>query len=262
MESRHPDRDVQRSLLVAYRLGPEPAPRLVSAPISRAWMDHTDQRFAQRCLPLLIANQAGWFILNSHTIVVRWSGGNEPAALQIEYVTGGPPYLASSHFGYGILTWNIPYLFRTAPGYNLLVRGPSNWPKDGVTALEGIVEADWSVATFTMNWKVTTIDHPIVFEVDEPICMVVPQTRGDLETLEPVVRDVADDAELHQAYQSWSESRSQFLADLVVPGSEAARQRWQKHYFQGTTPDGSVAPSHQTRLQLRDFTTPDDTDPV
>jgi hypothetical protein len=37
---------------------------------------------------------------------------------------------AISHFGSGILTWNVPYLFRTPPGYNLLVRGPANWPKD------------------------------------------------------------------------------------------------------------------------------------
>ena len=43
----------------------------------------------------------------------------------------------SSHFGYGILTWTLPYLFRTPPDWNLLARGPSNLPKDGIQALEG-----------------------------------------------------------------------------------------------------------------------------
>jgi hypothetical protein len=42
-------------------------------------------------------------------------------------------YLPLSHFGNGILTWNLPLLFRTPPGYNLLVRGPANYPKDAVS---------------------------------------------------------------------------------------------------------------------------------
>jgi hypothetical protein len=123
-------------------------------------MQATNERFANRCLPLLIANQAGWFLLNSHPIRVTWDGGNELSNLQVEYLKGFPPYPAVSHFGHGIVTWTIPYLFRTPPGYNLLVRGPSNWPKDGAHALEGIVETDWSVATFTMNWMLTRPNQP------------------------------------------------------------------------------------------------------
>ena len=52
--------------------------------------------------------------------------------------------LPASHFGDGILTWHLPILFRTPPGYNLLVRGPANYPKDAVSPLEGIVETDWA----------------------------------------------------------------------------------------------------------------------
>ena len=44
--------------IVAYRLHDSPPP-LVSAQRTRAWMDLSDQRFAYRCLPLLIANQSG-----------------------------------------------------------------------------------------------------------------------------------------------------------------------------------------------------------
>jgi Family of unknown function (DUF6065) len=44
-------------------------------------------------------------------------------------------------------------VFRTPPGCNLYVRGPANSPKDGIAALEGIIETDWSEATFTMNWS-------------------------------------------------------------------------------------------------------------
>ena len=97
-------------------------------------MEATDQRFANRCLPLLIANQAGWFLIGRHTVRVRWTGGRSPSSLTIEVLSGDGPCPAISHFGHGIVTWHVPYLFRTPPGYNLVVRGPANWPRDGIAA--------------------------------------------------------------------------------------------------------------------------------
>ncbi|HMZ02762.1 MAG TPA: DUF6065 family protein, partial [Burkholderiaceae bacterium] len=58
----------------------------------------------------------------------------------------------TSHFGSGILTFSLPYLFRTSPGYGMLVRGPTNCAKDGAAPLDGIVETDWAPYSFTMNW--------------------------------------------------------------------------------------------------------------
>lgn len=136
---------------------------LVPATRERAWMEATDQRFANRCLPMLIANQAGWFLIGRHTVRVRWTGGRSPSSLTIEVLSGDGPCPAISHFGHGIVTWHVPYLFRTPPGYNLLVRGPANWPRDGIAALEGVVEADWSDATFTMNWQMTRPRHAVTF---------------------------------------------------------------------------------------------------
>jgi hypothetical protein len=131
-EGAQPGREPMR-----FAQGPGRAQRLLEeAPRGGrvAWMDATDQRSAYRCLPLLIANQAGWLLLNSHTLRVTWDGGNGLEALRLEYVTGLPPYPAASHFGYGILTWGVPYVFRTPPGYNLLARGPANWPKEEAVA--------------------------------------------------------------------------------------------------------------------------------
>lgn len=244
-------------LLIAYRASWWAPMRLIRAPAARSWMDATGERFANRCLPLLMSNQAGWFVLNSHTLCVTWDGGDDISSLHIEYLQGSEPYPAVSHFGYGILTWNIPYLFRTPPGVNLLVRGPANWPKDGAYPLEGLVETDWSMATFTMNWKLTCADEPILFSLDEPICMIVPQHRGALEAFRPEIRDLEAEPEVFDGYLRWSENRRQFLGDLQVPGSEAAKRAWQKDYFQGTTPDGLNVAEHQTRLKLRDFDEPE-----
>jgi hypothetical protein len=238
--------------LIAYRIGWHPM-RLVVAPPSRDWMDATDDRFANRCLPLRIADQAGWFVLNSHALRVTWNGGNDLSDIEIEALDGEEEVPASSHFGSGILTWNLPFLFRTTPGYNLHVRGPANWPKDGAYPLEGIVETDWLEATFTMNWKLTRANLPVIFEAGEPICMIVPRRRGELEAFEPEIRDIEGEPSLAQAYEQWGESRVTFNRELEVPGSEAAKRGWQKEYVRGTTMGGVRVSQHQTKLKLKDF---------
>ena len=251
----HPDAPAGPELL-AYRLHAG-APPLVCAPSSRAWMDATDERFAYRCLPLLIANQAGWFVLNDCHFEAIWDGKQDPSGVRIRHLSKHATGSVTSHFGDGIITWHISYLFRTPAGYNLLVRGPSNYPKDGVQALEGIVESDWSYATFTMNWKLTRTDHWVQFEKGEPICMLVPQRRGELETFRPVLRDLKDNPELSEGHTAWSQSRSEFLATLRQGGPEAADAKWQKHYFQGRSPHGATSTAHQTVLALQPFPAPE-----
>ena len=76
--------------LLAYRTGPPPA-ALVPAPSTRAWIEGTGDRFARRCLPLMMANQAGWFLLNRQTVHVTWDGGDSQEALRLEFPGGDPP---------------------------------------------------------------------------------------------------------------------------------------------------------------------------
>jgi hypothetical protein len=239
--------------LTAYRVETDVDTPLVVAPRSRSWIEETTSHFAKRCLPLLIANQAGWFILNSHGVRITWDGRDAPDGLSVDRLAGDPPYAVGSHFGHGIVTWKFPYVFRTSPGWNLLVRGPANWPKDGASPLEGIVETDWAVATFTMNWKITRVDLPVVFELGEPICMIVPQRRAELESFQTRVADGASDVDLQNGYQQWVRSRGRFIHELGVPETEAWRRGWQKHYFRGTSPSGHSAVEHQSKIVLQPF---------
>lgn len=245
--------DVAPPLLIAYQLAAA-APPLIRAPRERDWMDATATRFAYRCLPMVIANQNGWLLLNRHKFLVVWSGGPDPAALKIEFLSGQEPRDAVSLFGGGILTFTTGYLFRTAPGFNLHVRGPANAPKDGIAALEGIVETDWSEATFTMNWKVTRLNHPLVFEEGEPFAMITPLRRGETETFQPELRSIAEDPELMALHREWASSRTKHNADLKVPASQARKEGWQRHYMRGVTIRKEPAQEHQTKLTLLDFT--------
>lgn len=241
--------------LIAYSIpGSKPMP-IVPASVVRPWMDQTWERFAYRCLPMLIANQSGWLILNSDAIFVKWTGGDEPASLEITYLQSEGKPVAQSVFGQGILTWTVPYVFRTPPGYNLHVRGPSNWPKDGIAPLEGIVETDWADQTFTINWKLTRPNHVVSFSKGEPICMVVPRQRGELESFRPQTLEIQSDPNVLQGFTTFQSGRLAFnsaRADAAQRG-EDVRFDWQKHYFRGSTPTGKRAPEHQTKIDLRPF---------
>src|SRR4051812_12634224 len=54
-------------------------------PPQRAWMDATTERFAYRCLPMVIANQAGWMIENPVDFTASWNGGRQPEDLWIDF---------------------------------------------------------------------------------------------------------------------------------------------------------------------------------
>jgi len=224
------------------------------APLERDWMDATDQRFAYRCLPLAIANAFGWEVLCPEAFKATWDGEKGLDAIKIE-TAGGAKSPAISHFGSGVLTFHLPCLFRTEPGYDLMVQGPINRPKDAIAPLQGLIETDWSPFTFTMNWIFTQPEIEIEFEKGEPICHLFPVRRGELETIEPEIRPLESEPELNAKYQAWAASRRSFNVNLKEPGSPAQTQKWQKEYFRGQEPGGDAAApqDHRTKLRLREF---------
>lgn len=238
--------------LIAYRVSRGHLD-VVPAPLRRDWIDATSSRFASRCLPMLIANQAGWWLVNPETFTVRWDGTDQVDGLRIEHEGVSRYQMVSSHFGYGILTWRVPLLFRTPPGWNLLVRGPANLPKDGAAPLEGVVETDWAVASFTMNWKITRPDAAIEFRAGEPFAMAVPQRRGELERFRPTRAPLSAMPD-QESYRTWYASRSAFLVDKELARGAKDMPEWQKDYMIGTAPgDGERFAEHQRRLRLREF---------
>ncbi len=221
-------------------------------------MEATDKRWANNCLPLLMANESGWWLLNPVGFTAVWDGGDSDASLKIALDEPSPQDpLVATMFGHGILTWTIPYVFRTDPGWNLLARGPANLPKDGIYALEGIVETDWATATFTMNWQVTRPEHPIRFESGEPFCMIVPQRRNELESFSPEKRPLTDDEALERGFRQWERRRDELMMLKFVSRygkvDDFDPRSWQKDYFRGRTSEGSAAPEHQTKRRLRPF---------
>jgi hypothetical protein len=243
--------------LVLFHRRAAPAARIVPGNRWRDWMSATDDRHANRCLPLLMANQTGWVLLNPAPFTATWDGSDRGASLEVEYPADVPAEsrIAKSHFGYGILTFVFDDLIQTPPGYNLLVRGPTNSPKDGICALDGLVETDWSAAPFTMNWKLTR-PGTVSFAKDEPFCQIIPQRRGELERFGAELRTLSSEPQLAKRFKAWSAYRS--MVEVArrsgrETGDAGWRRLWMPDYFKGTSPSGESSPGHQTTLRLASF---------
>ncbi|HUJ02413.1 MAG TPA: DUF6065 family protein [Rhizomicrobium sp.] len=224
------------------------------APVERDWMEASKERFAYRCLPLNIANAHGWEMLLPTGFKAMWSGRPDPDAVRV-ISDSGEQAPALGHFGHGVLTFHVMCLFRTEPGYDLMVQGPINRPKDGIAPLTGIIETDWAPYTFTMNWMFTRPGHVVRFEAGEPFCHFFPVKRGEIEQFAPRIRAITDNPELMRQQKAWSESRNTFMKELQQAGTQANEERWQKLYYRGLDAEGQEVKTadHRTRVRLKPF---------
>ncbi len=64
------------------------APPVVLAPTNRGWMSATRGDWANRCLPLLIANQSGWELRTPSAFTATPDGAGERVPWQGDYTWG------------------------------------------------------------------------------------------------------------------------------------------------------------------------------
>ena len=243
---------ISTEFFIAYQCSPE-APLIRSAKPDREWMDNAYKRFPYRCLPMVIANQYGWDVINPISFIAEWNGGVLPSDVKIHFPGNKQSNIPQAHFGAGTLTFTLGHLFRTPSGVNLYVKGPPNLPKDGVIPLEGVVETDFSTATFTMNYLFTRKNHKVIFEAGESYCRIFPIPRMMTEVFEPEIRELEENPELLKLHTQWREERDKFNKGLAVRGSEYEKKGWQKDYFQGGSEIFPKLIDHQTRLKQPEF---------
>jgi len=221
---------------------------------NRDWMDEYVERYAYGCLPMAMANQHGWEILSPTGFTAVWNGGankDSLAVLEDEDSSGQ----IISHFGSGIITFKLPAVFCTEPGFDLYVMAPPNFPVHGASPLAGIVETDWVWTSISMNWKMTQPETAVRFRKGQPICQIFPIRRAEAEEFEPEKRSLSDEPALAEYMQEWGEKRRQFNKALKDPNSEERRAKWPGHYRRGADLSGQkIAPeSHRNRLRLKTF---------
>ena len=234
--------------LDCYRVEPL-APPLVPGATKRDWMDATTQRFAYRCTPMTVANASGWELRCPFAFEAEWDGGTGVEAITVFTKAGGAAVerLIASHFGHGVLTFHPGWLFRTPPGWALVARGAPNVVKDGIAALEGLVETDWLPFTFTMNWRFTRPTR-VRFDKDEPFCFLSLAPHGALDAVQPVAHELTDNSDLADEYRRWQASRAEFNTRLRQNDADTVREGWQRDYVRGDEAAGQT--THVTKRKL------------
>lgn len=225
--------------LTAHPLTPD-APEIVPAPRARKWLKSNAN--PNRCLPLTIANQSGWWVLNPAPFIAFCEV--DTGVVQIEYEKGWkvPLFPAKHHFGHGVMTYDLPFIWQTEPGWNLHVRGPANYPLLGAYCLEGIFEADWAKIPVPSNWQLEPGRY-IHFPKDFPIAQIAPVPRRALEEFEPKVefsQQAIDNASEYYAF------RGEEFA--LKEGTRPLRG-----YFKGESPTGEEFQDHQVNVTLSSF---------
>ncbi|HEX5183784.1 MAG TPA: DUF6065 family protein [Allosphingosinicella sp.] len=202
--------------------------------LARPWMDATPGHYAYRCTPLNIANTSGWEVLNTFDFTAEWNGGPGQRAITISPVAreGVPFNIASSHFGKGILTFHLGWLFRTNPGWAIWAKGLPNKHRHKIAALEGIVETEWLQFPFTMNWRFTK-PGKVSFAIGDPIAFITLFPHGWIDAVQPTLHSISDDPDLHREFMEWRDSRSQFNKGLEERDENIMKIGWQGKYFKG-----------------------------
>jgi hypothetical protein len=247
---------VSPNAFVAYQLWDNPGFLLEPASPRRDWMDNFPHRVPYRCLPLNMANQAGWVVRSPVNFNVTWNGKHDLVGLKIDITDKIPKEQdialrrhIKSNFGGGIVTMAFPWLFRTPPGIGLWVRGPSNEFPYNARALDGLVESDWAHAPFTMNWKIEKRNTAAYFRQGDALCVLTPFPLDLLESLEPQIRPISSNPELERRFETAAQERDETLRRAI----EGHKQGFELNYMRGNDRDGGTWTNHRTNFKLRPF---------
>lgn len=260
-DNQPPPREVPAGKLLAYVLpgAGEEAKRLIRpCQPQRIWMNQTPNRYAYRCVPLSAANSMGWELLSPVACEFRWNGLT-PHQQVFVYREREHRFAPNSHFGSGVVTWELPFLFRTSADYGLVVAGPANNPKPHISPLEGFIRTDWLPFPFTMNWRLTSTDHTVRFEAGEPIARIYPYPLRVIDDTELELHDLDEDPGFKSRFEAWAEVRQQNYGErhkiqtaMDQSGEEPDRRNlWNRRYAHGSGSDQTTKHEHQSVFRPR-----------
>lgn len=220
---------------------------------TRGWMDESAGKYAYSCLPLVIANQLGWVVKACCSFDLMWDGGSHQNAVKFYFHENEPDMsqFVVSHFGQGIISFRLPWVFRTDQGTGLIVRGPSNQWLNGAHALEGFVESWGLESTFTMNWKITIPNIKVHFPGQFPFCQILPYEIANLNNYACTKKPISENEELANKYARWLERRKNTLKNLF---SSKEKTNYEKNYVKGLDVEGEKVEGHLKKINLSRFT--------
>ena len=230
------------------------------AQIKRGWMDAMPQSYAYRCIPLLAANTMGWELLNPTTSTACWDGGDLTSAITIQNEQPGR-FAAASHFGTGIVTWYLPFVFRTSPDLGLYVTGPGNHDHNDAAPLDAFIRTDWLPFPFTLNWRMLKPNTDVIFEAGTPLARIMPFPLAMIDETKLEIDLLNNDPGFAREMAEFGKARQ---ANIAKQQNDAARAKetgealtgdgvWNAQYVKAKGEDQGSAVPHQTIFRPGDI---------
>ncbi len=210
--------------------------------MKRNWVENFPSKNPYRCLPLNTANRFGWDFLLPCNIEIEWNGGAAKEDIHIKVEDLGY-ILVDSNFHKGIVTFNIGYVIRTPPNWQLLVTGTPNTIYDNFYPLTGIVETDWFSYAFTMNWQILKTGK-VSLKKNDPICRVIPIQINSVLELNPVIQSIKNDELISKQVSAYSDNRKKQISE--------DKDANELMYFKGKCPmQEATKEQHFPKLELK-----------
>jgi hypothetical protein len=148
--------------------------QLLPIPASRYrrwWEEDTKTKnHAKFCLPMVMANSYGFYLLSPADISIKWSGKNEDNA-EVATFNNSTHGVVDNHSAHGSFTIQAKFIPRTPSNVFTLIKPLPN-VKMPFTVLEGLMETWWLVADFGI---VCLVNEPGEFHIPKgsPIAQMV-----------------------------------------------------------------------------------------
>jgi hypothetical protein len=205
------------------------SPDLVPVPADkrREWWEEDPKtaQHARHCLPLLMANSLGYFILSPGAFRVAWSGEPGEDAV-VEPVDQRERFSVDNHSAHGSFTVQPGFIPTTSrAGDFLLIKGIANLRRPWFTVMEALIETWWQPGDFGI------------------VCLLHGRGEHTIRRGEPLAQMLLYRAEGGVAGLEVSPSLP------VETGAWRARRHradYQKDfdYMRGRHPNGTVEPTH------------------
>ncbi|MBK9710390.1 MAG: sulfotransferase family 2 domain-containing protein [Kouleothrix sp.] len=159
--------------IAVYPLVDQPA-ALRPAAADQAWLKQHSAAAGQ--LALSTAGGIGWELRCPYACEATWNGGPAPEdiAIRIDAPASSTPPFVQSQLGGGLLSFYPGCQIQAEGPNSLWVRGPINRPKDGLSALEQIVDTTLLPAAIAVTWQCTRPNQTVRFERGEPFAVLLP----------------------------------------------------------------------------------------
>ena len=265
IENKLDSKIVAYALTEKFRFNPEKEWVIKPAPKKRKWMEETgwydkDGKYkpphANKCLPLVIANQMGWIITCPVGFTAVWNGHNaaKRGNVQFTFDDDNPRWKQSiiDQFGMGTFTLPVPYIFQTPPDTQLVTRGPTNSWKTNCQSLDAVMETDWLPYPFFQTWKIKRPNEPVRFNAGEPYAMIYPVNVNTVKSWDFIVEDIESNEDLCAEYNEWTRRRRSFQSQLGDENFRKEHGDWQKDYSLGIYSDNTKADNHYPSLGKRE----------